>query len=181
MEQIPSLPMPMASNPAANVKSGFDVNDRVWRKSDFSAGFETAGDEPGRIIAIGGGKVVVDWGTEDNIPVEENPGDLIIATRTAGEDGVFALPERAGEIELDLDVNMGKGAMGIPEEIEKVLKETSLHELLIKHAQESRQEENIVKHIASGKSCTILERRANGTLLVSVEGKELILWPYEVN
>jgi hypothetical protein len=158
--------------------AGLRVNDRVWRKADFEQGFETAGDEPGRVVAIGNGKAIVDWGHGDDILAEEEPSDLMIAHAAhEGEIAMFAQPQ---EEESDVEPLHASGPMGQAGEIETVLRETSLHDMLARQSKDMQVEPETVFHIASGKRGRILQRLAAGKLRVSVDGKELVLWPYEV-
>lgn len=159
--------------------AAFKLHDRVWRKADMSGMGETIGDEAGRIVDFGNGKAIVDWGHEDGIPTEEELSSLILAaTAGAGENEIFALPSEAG-IELEI-VNPDRGPMANIEHVENVLRETSLFDILARQAKDSERNPDVVRHIASGKNGKILQRLAGGQYRVDVDGKELVLWPYEI-
>jgi len=158
-------------------ESSFKLHDRVWRKSDFESGFETVGDEPGRIVDFGNGKAIVDWGND--IPTEENMNELVLVSSASGEDLMFAPEKTSAEPELE-PVHANRGPMSGASEVELVLRETSLYDILAKQAKDNEVIPDTVKHIASGKTGKILHRLAGGQLRVSVDGKELVLWPYEV-
>jgi len=156
----------------------FQLHDRVWRKSEKLEGLNNVGDEPGRIIAIGGGKVVVDWGDDIGIPSEESPDGLLLAAK-ASDEGMFqqeAIP--APDQEMD---PIEEGPMGRTEEIEKVLKSTSLHDMLKRMADDDEKTDPFaVTHVASGKKGRLVARMPDGTIRAEFEGKEVTLWGYEV-
>ena len=163
----------------SKAKASFKLHDRVWRKADFESGFETAGDEAGRIVDFGSGKAIVDWGHEDGIPTEEKPEDLVLASTAGIESHMFSLPKES-EIEELEPVNPIHGAMGGQDEVEHVLRETSLHDILARSAEEGVVAEGTITLLASGKKGSIINRLAGGQLRVAVDGKELTVWPYEV-
>lgn len=160
-------------------KSSLKLHDRVWRKADFGSGFETVGDEPGRIVEFGNGKAIVDWGHEDGVPTEENPADLMLAAAAqANENFMFIQPAAAVANVEPIDAS--GSPTGPREELDIALRETSLHDILAKHAEGYKTSPDAVTHIASGKTAKILHRLANGQMRVAVDGKELVLWNYEV-
>jgi hypothetical protein len=161
---------------APEKKSEFQLHDRVWRKADFESGFETVGDEPGRIVDFGNGKAIVDWGNE-GIPTEEEPTDLVLAEAAAVDSSMFALAKQSPWLE---SVSISRSPMGGVEQLNNVLRETSLHDILARQAKENETEPDTVKHIASGKTGKVLARMASGQLRISIDGKELVLWQCEV-
>ncbi len=84
-KELGNSPAPMA---AGEKKAEFKLHDRVWTKS-AGADYEI-GDEPGRIVAIAEGKIIVDWGTD--IPTEEIAENLVAAQPVGLEGQVFTEP-----------------------------------------------------------------------------------------
>lgn len=158
--------------------ASFRKNDRVWRKADALGGMLNTGDELGRVVEIGGGKVIVDWGEAD-ILAEENPSDIVLAKEAGDMSSLFSSVEAVAD-EPEYDSSDNAGPMGIPEDIEDVLRETSLFDMLKKHAGNYAKGEAEVKHIASGTRGRVVAKLSDGSLRVVVNGKEMTVRSYEV-
>ena len=134
------------------------------------------GDEPGRIVAIADGKVVVDWGMDD-VPTEEKPEDLLIATPIDGEGTIFEQPLSQEEAEVQAGLNAFTPAS---HEVQKVLSNLSFADVMAEHAKSIPEDEDTVTHVATSIKGTVVSKASNGQLNVRFGESVIKLWPYEV-
>lgn len=170
----PVMPMgPMSSSWTQENTTGFREKDRVWHRAFLGSGMNV-GDEPGRVIAIGGGKVIVDWGHEDGIPTEELPENLVKATAEVNEATLFS----------STNAEVDEAVPSAPEfdektEIEKILSGLSLKDIMNK-ASSGGSNPNAIVHIATGKPGVFLANASDGRCLIRIGNEELFVWQYEV-
>lgn len=171
------LPGPMNAMPGMaswidENKTGFEVNDSVWRKSEL--GNDTVGLEPGRVIDVGGGKVIVDWGDTDGIPSEEAPSDLVLAEEATGEGDLFR--DHVSSTNSDVEESV-PGDMKV--EIEKILASTSLKALMSKESS-TESSPNAIVHIGTGIEGEFVAKASDGRILAKFGNEEILVMPYEV-
>jgi hypothetical protein len=167
-------PMPFASWTEEN-RTGFYEGDSVWRKADMGI-VNSVGLDPGRVVAIGGGKVIVDWG-DDEVLAEEAPVDIVLAKEATGERDLFADPNSINPEVIEENQELSQEE--IKAEIEAVLSKTSLQDLL-KAASPDGSNDNAIVHIGTGIEGEFVAKGSDGRLLVKVAGEEFFVWPYEV-
>jgi hypothetical protein len=166
--------MPFASWTDENT-TGFHERDSVWRKADMGI-VESIGFEPGRVVAIGNGKVIVDWG-DDEVLSEERPEDLVLATAASGEQGLFDESSTNPEV---VEESLEQSPEEIKAEIESVLSKTSLRDLLNVTSTSDGSNPNALVHVGTGMEGEYVAKGSDGRLLVRVAGEEFFVWPYEV-
>lgn len=118
------------------VKNSFNIHDRVWAKTANES--YTIDDEPGRIVAIAEGKIIVDWGDADLS--EEKPEDLIVAKPVDGEGTMFDAPPT-----IDQEVATGMNAFTpVSMNVEKVLSVISFADTMAQHIKALSDDKNVV-------------------------------------
>jgi len=159
--------------------AGFKVHDRVWL-AVMQKEAHSLGDEPGRVVAMGNGKIIVDWGDIDAIPTEEDPKNLVKAASTEDEASLFGTVTEEALVE-GMDALKEENEEDVKAEVEKVLQSTSLKDMLSKNTRKSESSnEHEITHVASGKKGEFLGDTSAGQVRVNIEGKDMTLWPSEV-
>lgn len=154
-------------------KAEFEINDRVWQKQ-AGENYEI-GDEPGRIVAIAEGKIVVDWGLDD-VPTEEKPEDLVKAVPMDTEGTLFSQPSQE-----EVEISAGLGAFTpVSHEVQKVLSGLSFADVMAQHIEANPMETGIVTHIGTGKVGKVIREADDGRLVVKFGESTTELWPHEV-
>lgn len=106
--------------------SGLKVNDRVWTKT--AGEVYEIDDEPGRVIAIAGSKIIVDFG--DDIPSEMEANELVVAKPVDNEGTMFEAPAPS----IEEEASMGLSAFTpVSHEVQKVLSTLSFADVMAQH------------------------------------------------
>ena len=157
--------------------TGMQSGDRVWRK-EMLGSLDFVGDDPGRIVAVAGDKVVVDWG--DEVPTEENPAELVVVEKAANEESLFGGVSMGADISTeDMEISPIADDDTTQSDVEKILSGLSLKEMLAKSSGDKRTDSDIV-HIASGMSGKFIANGTDGRCLVKLGDNEIMVWPFEI-